>query len=499
MFATDTRLRLKDAPICKEGQKKLFGVATREPIQVPCSVEADPYQPLTFRWSLNGSSPALDSASNKVLELQPLKSFISSQLTSVLNYSPRTKYGYGQLFCWAKNSIGEQLEPCTFDIVPAGEPDPIQNCLVGNQSSDSLVVKCEPGSDGGLEQIFFLEVYKSGRGFLLSNLSSDRWPMFEVSGLPMSTPLVLVLFAANSKGRSNSVALTTATLPLPNKELNTLTPVIAVLLGIVGSLIVTAIAIMIVGRSRRNKETAPRGQGSARHGEGSERRKVTAVDSMITRDNDDRNNGYHGQRDTELHHYSKKKQNGVPQSQSHCFDAVGSVPYDISETWPGHEEPEMDKYILKDDPIPVLLDVGLADSHVTLEPRVPPEGDVFCDRSDSTSTMSSSFQYGNYGHHLLQQHGRNQLLHHHLPPPSSGHYEETTPQANEQSKLIRENSVVLLNENNSVITETPLINGLYYPDYSSTSSLRTFPQKGTSSKCQAVSDEREEHDVYITQ
>jgi len=143
-------------------------VATREPIQVPCDVEADPPQ-VTFRWALNNS-----------IEMQPIKNHVSAQLRSIAHYAPRTKFGYGELYCWGSNAVGEQKEPCIFQVVAAGQPQPVQNCLVGNQSTDSLVIKCEPGEDGGLEQSFHLEIYHSGRGQLEANLSSQRWPVFDV-------------------------------------------------------------------------------------------------------------------------------------------------------------------------------------------------------------------------------------------------------------------------------------------------------------------------------
>ena len=193
-----------DAPVCRSGQKVLFGVATREPVQVPCEVDANPAQ-VSFYWNLNNS-----------LEILPIKNFITSKMKSVAIYSPRTKFGYGQLLCWASNSIGMQREPCVFTVIAAGPPDPVTNCIVGNVSLDSLIVKCHSGDDGGLEQTFFMEVYHSGRGVLQANLSSLT-PVFEIHALPMSTSFVLVLFSANAKGRSNSVALTASTLPLLNK------------------------------------------------------------------------------------------------------------------------------------------------------------------------------------------------------------------------------------------------------------------------------------------
>lgn len=221
-----------DAPRCKTGQKVVYGVARRDPINVSCEVDADPPQ-VMFQWSLNnsvvvnhhmnGEDGMNPSARKEVLkELIPIKSFISvTPLKSIASYSPRTKYGYGSLHCWASNKVGSQSDPCTFQIVPAGTPEPVQNCLVGNQSTESLVVKCDPGHDGGLEQSFCLEVYTSGRGSLLSNQTSTTFPVFHVTGLPMSTPLVLVLFAFNTMGRSDSVALATSTLPFLNKGKNT--------------------------------------------------------------------------------------------------------------------------------------------------------------------------------------------------------------------------------------------------------------------------------------
>lgn len=179
-------------------------MATKEPIQVPCSVEADPPQ-VTFRWLLNNS-----------YELIPLRSVLSSHLTSVASYAPRTKYGYGELYCWASNKVGEQHKPCVFTIIPAGPPEAIHDCLIGNQSTSGMLVKCEPGKDGGLEQSFYLEVYHSVTHTLQANLTSSSEPIFEVTSLAKGTPFLLVLYAANAKGRSNSVALPAATLPFPS-------------------------------------------------------------------------------------------------------------------------------------------------------------------------------------------------------------------------------------------------------------------------------------------
>lgn len=90
-------LLISDKPVCKEDQRTLFGVAKREPIQVPCTVEADPPE-VNFRWLFNNS-----------FDLVPITNFVHqppNSMTSVANYAPRTKYGYGQLLCWATNKLG---------------------------------------------------------------------------------------------------------------------------------------------------------------------------------------------------------------------------------------------------------------------------------------------------------------------------------------------------------------------------------------------------------
>lgn len=38
-----------------------------------------------------------------------------------LLYTPKSEREYGTLACWAKNSIGKQVEPCLFQVVPAGK------------------------------------------------------------------------------------------------------------------------------------------------------------------------------------------------------------------------------------------------------------------------------------------------------------------------------------------------------------------------------------------
>ena len=99
-----------------------------------------------------------------------------------------------------------------------GAPESPRDCAVTNQSSNSLSVNCEPGYDGGLAQTFHLELYNSIVEHLVANLTTEETPIFKVHGLPPGTAFVLVLYASNGKGKSNSVALMASTMPPPERH-----------------------------------------------------------------------------------------------------------------------------------------------------------------------------------------------------------------------------------------------------------------------------------------
>lgn len=43
-----------------------------------------------------------------------------------------------------------------------GEPDPLLNCTLLNQTSTGFQIECIEGFDGGLQQDFIMEVYVNG-------------------------------------------------------------------------------------------------------------------------------------------------------------------------------------------------------------------------------------------------------------------------------------------------------------------------------------------------
>ena len=103
-------------------------------------------------------------------------------------------------------------------ITSLGPPDSVENCSVSNQTEDSIMVECSPGYDGGLQQLFVLEVHDTGLHRIQANLSSASMPVFHVRGLSSGTTFVIVVYAANAKGRSQATVLRTNTLPGPESQ-----------------------------------------------------------------------------------------------------------------------------------------------------------------------------------------------------------------------------------------------------------------------------------------
>ncbi|KAJ8975936.1 hypothetical protein NQ317_014896 [Molorchus minor] len=180
-------------PVCRPGQPKVFGVARHETARIVCELEANPTD-VQFVWKFNNTADSVDLPQNQIQ---------TEKGRSVASYKPMTELDYGTLLCWGKNEIGIQKEPCVFYINPAGKPDSLSNCSIVNQTAESLHVECSEGFDGGVQQVFVMEVYDTQSKKLVSNVTS-KIPVFNVGGLESGAGFDIGLYAANKKGRSPS-------------------------------------------------------------------------------------------------------------------------------------------------------------------------------------------------------------------------------------------------------------------------------------------------------
>ncbi|KAG8194330.1 hypothetical protein JTE90_029206 [Oedothorax gibbosus] len=236
-------LDVQFAPVCKSAAVQVFGVARQETLNITCDLDSDPSD-VEFRWTLNNT-----------VESMEVKNFVSDGTSSTVFYTPRNMLGYGSLLCWGSNAIGRMQSPCVYRVVPVGPPETMRNCLVTNHTTESLLVQCEPGYDGGLPQTFHLEVYSSTNEHLKGNMTSEDTPSFLVQDLLTGTSFILVLYAANSKGRSNSVALVASTLRPAERHTAEeddplLNPMVGILIGILTAFVILSIVIAIIVRLR---------------------------------------------------------------------------------------------------------------------------------------------------------------------------------------------------------------------------------------------------------
>lgn len=165
---------------------------------------------LVFKWNVN--------ITGNLMPLQP-QEYTKKDRTSVLHYTVVDKDNYGTVLCYAGNEMGDTLEPCKFEIIPAGKPDPLKNCTVTNQTMDTLFVSCLPGYNGGLSQQYVVQVYEyvdggNETGFL-HNVTELVEPTFSLDGLRSDGSYLLYLFSENIKGRSEKSILHGFTLPPP--------------------------------------------------------------------------------------------------------------------------------------------------------------------------------------------------------------------------------------------------------------------------------------------
>nr|XP_045606657.1 uncharacterized protein LOC123763553 [Procambarus clarkii] len=261
------QLSVKFAPMCRPGQKFVYGGGKLEELNITCSVEAHP-DPTSFRWAFNSSTELVDIPSSKF--------WVVGNGKSQASYTPVTHLDYGSLLCWANNDVGRQLKPCIYHIIHASPPDPVNNCTVDNVTSTGASVRCLAGWDGGLAQTFTLSVAharahtsahdrrKEAAPRVLANTSTSPKPEFTLTGLEPGTEYVLTIMGVNKKGEGEPMRMAIFTLKdvaekrtSPGVGSLALTPILAVLLGVLASLLLMGLVIALVVRSRRPRPLKP--------------------------------------------------------------------------------------------------------------------------------------------------------------------------------------------------------------------------------------------------
>ncbi|XP_021945127.1 nephrin isoform X2 [Folsomia candida] len=249
-------LKVMYKPLCKPDQKRAYGVAKGEQVEIECQVDSNPTAE-SFKWAFNNSADSIDVPQARY----STSSNARLGSSSILKYTPHTELDYGSVICLASNIIGQQVEACIFHIIPAGKPDPPFNCSVQNITSESLEVECVEGFDNGMPQIFHMDIFDAGNSHLLSNVTS-MIPFFVVSGLRPGQAVRLLVYAANRKGGSERIIMEAQTIQEAEKRTATqvdfeLTPVLGVCVGVVCGLLVVALGVVLALKFRTENRHSP--------------------------------------------------------------------------------------------------------------------------------------------------------------------------------------------------------------------------------------------------
>ncbi|XP_076064918.1 synaptogenesis protein syg-2-like isoform X2 [Oratosquilla oratoria] len=236
-------LGVKYVPVCATDEVRMVGAARQETVSLDCRVEANP-DLVEFAWAFNSTSEMIRLEDNL---------FDKRDRMSTLNYTVHDDYDYGMILCWASNDLGIMTNPCKIHLIPAGPPDEPLNCTVTNQTSHTVNVACLSGYDGGLTQAFTMEVYDIENGDLAGNVTQTDLPVFTVQDLNAGASFRVMVYSANAKGRSKEVALHGFTLPSqeePSVHIFPITPILGVLIGVIGALVIVAVVVVVVMRLR---------------------------------------------------------------------------------------------------------------------------------------------------------------------------------------------------------------------------------------------------------
>uniref|UniRef100_A0A0N8ECY9 Sidestep protein n=2 Tax=Daphnia magna TaxID=35525 RepID=A0A0N8ECY9_9CRUS len=259
-FSNAVQLRVMFQPVCRPGQKILYGVAKQDAVTVKCQTDAIP-PAHSHRWAFNTSMlDVTELQENQILQNNGFaEGSVEANGTSILSYSPQSDRDYGSLLCWGRNAVGEQREPCVYRIFLGVRPDPPNNCSVLNQTADAVEVWCRPGFDGGHPQLFQFEIFDTQSAVLLYN-KSGRYPHLRVGNLESGVKLFIQISSYNQRGRSPFVQLEAYTIKIADKqtvimETEGWASMLGMASGIPVSIVIAYIIIALVARFRRRNNS----------------------------------------------------------------------------------------------------------------------------------------------------------------------------------------------------------------------------------------------------
>lgn len=126
-----------DAPRCTTHEATFVHTSPYEPITIRCAVEANPEE-VEFFWEFNSTTTTEVGQANdndNDNNVQRSMDISNTKLASELRFTPKTGADFGLVYCYARNRIGQQKEPCVFHISRSGEDARNQTLGSGHSAS----------------------------------------------------------------------------------------------------------------------------------------------------------------------------------------------------------------------------------------------------------------------------------------------------------------------------------------------------------------------------
>ncbi|KAK8774289.1 hypothetical protein V5799_011178, partial [Amblyomma americanum] len=141
-------LRVRHSPRCVATRDTTLAAVPGEPLNVTCPVRADPGEGLRYFWIAEdnagkrrrmrlGAAPAEHADGDDLDQVRPAEAD-----SNRLEFLVDTYLFHATLFCWARNSVGVQREPCRFRFQLRHERFSSLDCTVGNYTDTSFSLTC---------------------------------------------------------------------------------------------------------------------------------------------------------------------------------------------------------------------------------------------------------------------------------------------------------------------------------------------------------------------
>ncbi|XP_059224437.1 nephrin isoform X1 [Stomoxys calcitrans] len=268
----DVLLIVKFAPeIDKSPTLMRAASGTGERGRLPCRAQSSPRP--QFIWRQEGKDLPVNRSYKYEVEEKKIDSLTYESILIIEKVAPAD---YGAYECFAKNDLGQDIEPVRLDIT--SQPDTPLSLNILNVTHDSVTVAWTPGFDGGLKASYRVRYREANREQYKYIDGLPNSHKLTINGLRMNTLYLFSVMAYNDLGESKYLpdlqkAHTKA--PPPSQPASSLggppttsaTPLggtsgLLLLVGVASGITIVALNILVIGccLHKRNQKRLKRAE-----------------------------------------------------------------------------------------------------------------------------------------------------------------------------------------------------------------------------------------------